>query len=140
MHAADSKDDLIIFECQISCHRICMQQIVKMASPINLFESLCMPDHSLLNMHAVDSKDDITFDLFDSLCMPDHFPPNIHAADSKLDISNQSLRISLHARSFVNEHASDSKDDITVDLFDSLCMPDHLPTNMHAADIKDDIS
>jgi hypothetical protein len=48
----------------------------------------------------------------------------------------------LHARSFATEYASsiDSKDDITVDLFDSLCMPDHLPTNMHATDSKDDIT
>ncbi len=64
-----------------------MQQIVKMTSPINLFESLCMPDHSLLNMHAADSKDDITFDLFDSLCMPGQLLPNLHAADIKDDIS-----------------------------------------------------
>jgi hypothetical protein len=53
--------------------------------------------------------------LFDSLCMPDHSLPNMHAADSKDDISFYSLGFSLylHAGLFAIEYAEASKDDIS---------------------------
>jgi hypothetical protein len=130
MHAADSKDDLILFECQISCHRICMQQIVKMTSlsissilfacQVNCYR-ICM--QQILKMTSPNN-------LVDSLCMPDHSPQNMHAAyNNKYDISSILFACQIICHRICMQQIV--KMTSTNNLFDSLSMPDHLPLNMH---------